>query len=441
MRRTPRTPLAALFCVLCVFVLGLSFLTAADWPQWRGPNRDSHSKETGLLKKWPKEGPELVWTFDKAGAGYAGPAVVGGKLYSMGAREDAEYVFALDGKGQEMWSVKIGPVFDFDGNNWSRGPNATPTVDGNLIFALGSQGELVCVDTSGKEQWRKNMPKDLGGRVSNVGGGPENMAWGFDWSPLVDGDQLICVPGGPQGLLAALNKKTGEVIWRSKDVKDPCTYSSPILATIGGVKQIIQQTTAGLVGVSAKSGEMLWYYKRRRPWSDVVCPTPVYRDNLIYATATTNGGCSLIRVQSKDGRFGAEEVYSERLISNFHGGVVLVGKYIYGYHGNREWACQDFAEGGDNKWEPVGNSLGAGGSGGSLIYADGRLYVLAAKEGVGVAGMLEPNPEKYAEISRFTLPRKSAIRKASGGVWTHPVISNGHLYLRDQELIFCYKVK
>ncbi|HEY7155118.1 MAG TPA: PQQ-binding-like beta-propeller repeat protein [Gemmataceae bacterium] len=414
---------------------------AADWPQWRGPSRDGHSKETGLLKKWPKDGPERVWTFDKAGAGYAGPAVVGGKVYIMGARGETEYLFVLDGKGQELWSARIGPVYDFERNKWSRGPNATPTVDGDLIFALGSQGELVCVDTSGKEQWRKSMLKDLGGRISTVGGGPEGMGWGFGWSPLVDGEQLVCVPGGAQGLLAALNKKTGEVIWRSKGVQDLCTYSSPILATLGGVKQYIQATNAGLVGVAAKSGDVLWYFKRKRPWNDVVCPTPLRRGDRIYATATPNGGCSLIQVKSEGGKFETEEIYSAKRISTYHGGVVLVGNYVYGYHNDREWACQDFAKGGDNKWEPGRNALGSGGSSGSLVYADGRLYCLAEKDGTGVAGMLEPNPEKYTEISRFTLPRKSAMRKENGGVWTHPVISDGYLYLRDQELIFCYKVK
>jgi outer membrane protein assembly factor BamB len=433
---------SALRIVLGVCAVGWSLaLQAADWPQWCGPNRDGHSKETGLLKKWPKDGPELVWTFDKAGAGYAGPAVVGGKVYLMGARDQTEYLFALDGKGRELWSARIGPVYDFKSNRWSRGPNATPTVDGDLMFALGSQGELVCVDTGGKERWRKNMAKDLGGQISNVGGGPEGMGWGFSWSPLVDGEQLICVPGGEQGLLAALNKKTGEVIWRSKGVKDRCTYSSPILATFGGVKQYIQQTNAGIVAVEAKTGDVLWYYKRKRPWNDVVCPTPLRRGDRIYATATTNGGCSLIQVKSTGAKFEIEEVYSAKLISNYHGGVVQVGKYVYGYHGDREWACQDFAAGGDNKWEPGPKALGGDGSGGSLICADGRLYCLSENDDTGVAGMLEPNPEKYTEISRFALPRKSALRKERGGVWTHPVIADGKLYLRDQELIFCYKVK
>ncbi|MGH7174642.1 MAG: PQQ-binding-like beta-propeller repeat protein, partial [Gemmataceae bacterium] len=300
---------------------------------------------------------------------------------------------------------------------------------------------LVCADTGGKEQWRKSMPKDLGGQVSTVGGGPKGMGWGFSWSPLVDGEQLVCVPGGPRGLFAALNKKTGEVIWRSKEVTDPCPYSSPLLATLGGVKQYIQQTNAGLVGVEAKTGDRLWYFRRKRPWSDVVCPTPIRQGELIYATATTDEGCSLIRVKYDGKKFQAEEVYSAKRISNFHDGVVKVGKYVYGYHGNREWACQHFAVEGENKWASGPKALGAGGSGGSLIFADGRLYVLAEKDGTGVAGMLEPNPRKYSEICRFTLPRRSAIRKESGGVWTHPVLSDGYLYLRDQELLFCYKVK
>ncbi len=416
-------------------------LSAADWPQWQGPNRDAVSKETGLLAKWPKDGPELAWTFDKAGSGYAGPAVVGGKLYTMGGREGSEYVFALDNKGQELWSAKIGSVYDFEGNNWSRGPNATPTVDGERLFALGSQGVLVCLDTGGKEQWRKDLPKELGAQVSTVGGGPKGMGWGFSWSPLVDGDQLICVPGGPQGLLAALDKKTGDVKWRSKAVTDPCPYSSPIAATLGGVKQYVQVVNAGVVGVEAKTGEVLWNFKRKRPWSDVLCPTPICRGDWIYATGTKTSGCTLIKVHADGGKFKAEEVYSNKLISNFHGGVVLVGDYVYGYHANREWACQSFAEGGANKWESDPNALGAGGSGGSILVADGRLYCLADSEGAGVVGMIEARPDKYSEICRFTLPRKSTLRKESGGVWTHPVLSDGYLYLRDQELIFCYKVK
>jgi outer membrane protein assembly factor BamB len=411
-------------------------IRAEDWPQWRGPNRDATSKETGLLKTWPKDGPELLWTFDKAGSGYASFAVVGGKVYTMGTRENDEIVLALDDKGKELWSARIGSVFDFKGNNWSRGPNATPTVDGDLIFALGSQGDLLCVDTGGKERWRKELTKELGAQVNDIGGGPKNLGWGFSWSPLVDGEQLVCVPGGPQGLFAALNKKTGEVLWRSKDVKDRVTYSSPIVATIGGVKQYIQMTQEGAVAVDAKSGDLLWYFKRENPWSDILCPTPICQGDRVYVTGGA-GGCNLIKVEREGDKFKATEVYGEKQIANWHGGVVLVGKYVYGYHAEREWACQDFAEGGDNKWDPPRRGLGPG----SLLYADGRLYCVSEKDGKGVVAMLEASPEAYKEISRFTLPRASAIRKNRGGVWTHPVLSDGRLYVRDQELIFCYKVK
>jgi outer membrane protein assembly factor BamB len=371
----------------CVVALPLS-LYAADWPQWRGPDRDGISKETGLLKTWPKGGPELVWTFDKAGTGYAGPAVVGGKLYTMGARDKTEYVFALDAKGQELWSVKIADMYDFENNAWSGGPNATPTVDGGLVFALGSQGELVCVTTDGKERWRKDLRKDLGGQVNAIGGGDDNMGWGFSWSPLVDGDNLICTPGGPQGLLAALNKKTGEVVWRSKDVKEQATYTSPILATIGGVKQVIQMTQEGVVGVAPKTGDVLWYFKRENPFPDVVCSAPVCRGDLVYISGW-GGGCDLIKVEPDGKKFKATGVYHEAKIANRIGGLVLVGDYLYGYHEDQRWACQEFRTGAI-KWESGRNALSPGL--GTLTAADGRLYCLSERNKKGLVGLLEPTP-------------------------------------------------
>src|SRR5215472_12078953 len=221
-------------------------LMAADWPQFRGPNRDGVSKETGLLKEWPKGGPKLLWTFKKAGAGYSCPAVVGDRLYTMGARDADEYLICLDIKDPaavtEVWAVKIGPTFTFTGNIWGDGPRATPTVDAGLVYCLGGFGDLVCVDADeGDLKWRKSMLKDLGGQVNPIGGGPgegkpdePQLGWGYTWSPLVDGDRLICIPGGPEGTVAALDKKTGTVLWRSKDLKEQCCYASPILAEVGG---------------------------------------------------------------------------------------------------------------------------------------------------------------------------------------------------------------
>jgi outer membrane protein assembly factor BamB len=405
----------------------------ADWPQFRGPDRSGVSKETGLLQSWPKEGPTLLWTYENAGQGFAGPAVVGGRLYTMGCRKDTEHVIALDERGQERWSAKIGPVYDFNSNSWSRGPNGTPTVDGELVFALGSQGTLVCVGANdGREVWRKDLPKELGAEVNGISG-PEKIGWGFTWSPLVDGDKLICTPGGPQGLFAALDKKSGRVLWRSKDVKDQCTYSSPLVAEIGGVRQYVYLVQGGLVGVSAADGALLWSYQRDEAYPDVVIPTPIVQGDKVYATAW-GGGAMLVKLTRDGAKFKPELVYSERAISNSVGGVILVGKYVYGFHEKRAWECQEL-DTGKIAWEARRRALGAG----SAVYADGNFYALG--EDTGVVALIAADPKAYKEKARFPLPKKSALRKSNGKVWTYPVLSDGKLYLRDQELIFCYQVK
>ena len=411
---------------------------AADWPQWRGPDRSGVSAETGLLKEWPKGGPDLAWSFENAGSGYGSFAVVGGRVYLLGARplsaeggKRVEQLIALDDQGKERWKADIGPMWDFEGNQWSGGPNSTPTVDGDRVYALGSQGMLVCVKAAdGSEVWRKDLPKEFGGAVSSGGFGPERIGWGFSWSPLVDGDKLICTPGGPKGLFAALNKKTGDVLWRSTGVAEACTYSSPVVAEVGGVRQYIAVTQSGAAGVAAEDGATLWEYRRDSDFPDIVAPTPVVKDNLAYLNAW-KGGAELIRLTADGGMFKAEPVYSKKEIASAHGGVVLVGKYLYGNHDLRSWECLDF-ETGAVKWKSAALSTG------SLICADGRLYVLTAE---GEAALLDASPDRYKELGRFTLPKLSEHRKPDGKVWAHPALSDGKLYLRDQEFVFCYKVK
>ncbi len=410
---------------------------ASDWPQWRGPARDGVSPEKGLLRQWPKGGPELVWTFEKAGRGYSGPAIVGGIVYTMGARDDDEYVLAIDARGKELWATKIAPVFDFKTNQWSRGPNATPTVDAGLVFALGSQGELVCVTADkGTEVWRKNLPAAMNAEVNNSApGGQPKFGWGFCWSPLVDGEHLVIAPGGPKGLLAALDKKTGSVVWQSKEAPDTVTYSSPIAADIGGVRQYIQVVGDGVVGIDARTGALLWRHKREEPYPDVVIPTPLVKGDQVYVTAW-DGGAELLQIAPDGKKCKATPVYSEKEISNRQGGVVRVDKYVYGAHAERGWECQDWASGAI-QWESKRNALPVG----SLAAADGLLFCLAQKNLDGIVALVEASPEKYTEKGRFTLPKASDLRKPSGRVWTHPAIADGHLYLRDQEYIFCYKIK
>ena len=411
-----------------------------DWPQFRGPQRDGISRETGLLKQWPKGGPALLWTYNGAGVGYSGPAVVGSRLYFSGGRDETEYLIALDIKTvanqtvEEAWSTKIGPLFTWDGNDWNKGPNAMPTVSGGSIYALGGQGDLLCAEAaSGMERWRKNLPADLGGEVNPIGGGAEKptpLGWGYAGAPLVDGDRLICAPGGKKGLLAALDKKTGAVLWQSKEVTDQASYSSPIAVEIGGIKQYIQVVNGGIVGIGAENGKRLWSYRRQPAYDDVVIATPIFHDNLVFSTVGFGQGCDLIKLASKDGEVSVEKVFSNKNVENRDGGVVLVDGHLYGHSENRGWFCQEFKTG-KIVWSDK-DSLGRG----SVIYADGNLYCCSEKG--GAIALIEATPKGWNERGRFKLPKESKLRRPSGGLWTHPVISDGRLFIRDQELIFCY---
>ena len=407
-------------------------LYADDWPQWRGPLRTDISQEKGLLKKWPKEGPKLLWSYKEAGSGYTAPAVVGDVVYTMGARKGDDYLIALNVKdGKELWSKKIGP--SYPKTQWSDGPNATPTVDKELIFALSSNGELACFDLKGEKQvWSLDLQKTMKAKVNPIFAAPNSQGWGFAWSPLVDSDQLIITPGGPDGLVVALDKKKGTVHWKSDKIKDECTYASPIVAEIDGVRQYIVMVQTGAVGVSAKDGSELWRYKRKRQWDDVVCTTPIYKDNHIFVTAT-NSGYALVEVKKMGEGFTAKQLVADKDFANSHGGVVLVDKHLYGANKDRDWQCLDFSDPKNVAWTT--SDLDSG----SLTVADGMVFAVTAKTGDVV--LFEATPKEYKELARFPLPQASKSRPPSGQIWSHPVIANGRLYLRDQELIFCYEVK
>ena len=412
-------------------------LVAADWPQFRGPNRDGHAGDEKLLATWPKSGPKLLWTFNECGVGYAGPAIMGDKLFLAGGRGDDEFLFALDlaaSPPKELWSAKIGPLFTWKGNSWNAGTNVSPTADGERVYVLGGFGDLLCVEAStGKELWKKNLPRDLGGAVNPIGGGledPTPLGWGYSAAPLIDGDKLICVPGGKKGLVAALDKKTGKLLWQSADATDEASYASPVLAEIGGVKQIVAVTNKGLLGVAAADGKVLW--RHDRPYEDVAISTPIVRGGMILASVGFNEGCVLIKVEGAGGRFTATKVYSNKDLQNRDGGLILSGGLVFGHSEKGGWTCQDFASG-QVKWSDPGIGRGV------MSFADGKLYCVSEKG--GTMALVEPSAEGWTEAGRFKLPRESKLRKPSGGLWTHPAIANGRLFIRDQELLHCYDVK
>jgi outer membrane protein assembly factor BamB len=398
-------------------VLGAATVRADPWPQWRGPDRNDISKEKGLLDQWPKDGPKKLWMNKDAGLGYAGFAVVGDTLYTLGAHGTSEYIIALNTKdGTEKWKAEIAPLLT---NGWGDGPRGTPTVDGDHVYALSGKGVLACVTAAdGKVVWKTPMA-DLGGKVPG---------WGYTESPLVDGDKVVCTPGGSKGAIAALDKKTGKPIWQSKDFTEGAQYSSIIKADVGGKPQYVQLTMKKLVGVDPATGNVIW--TSDWPGATAVIPTPIYQDGLVFVTSGYNVGCKLVKI----GEGQAVDVYPQSsTMVNHHGGVVLVGKHLYGYSDKNGWTCMEF-ETGKQVWAEK-KALGKG----CLTYADGKLYCLG--EGDGQVVLIDASPDGWKEHGRFKLDPQTTQRSQKGKIWTHPVVSDGKLYLRDQELLFCFDVK
>ena len=389
----------------------------ADWPQWRGEARRDHSPDKGLLTQWPQEGPRRAWLFENAGLGYAGYSIVQGALFTMGLRDGQEFLIAVDASsGKELWSSPAGTRYP---NGWGDGPRMTPTVDGDRVFAIGGQGLLICVHAKdGKQIWSKNLVTDLGGKLQD---------WGYTESPLVVGDVVICTPGGSQGTLAALDKTSGAVRWRSKDITENAQYSSPILIQHEGQSQVVQLVMNQFFGVSPKDGSVLW--KKSFPGRVAVIPTPIYEDGIVYVTAGYGVGCEAIRLGKGN---TVEPLYSNKVMKNHHGGVVCVDGHLYGHSDGAGWVCQELKTG-KEVWSHKGFGKG------SVTYADGKLICLDERS--GDVALVDASTQGWKEISRFKLNPLTSKRNPQGGIWPHPVIVNGRLYLRDQELLHCFDVK
>ncbi|HRX78022.1 MAG: PQQ-like beta-propeller repeat protein [Planctomycetaceae bacterium] len=406
-----------LLAFTCSLLVLTRFASAADWPQWQGPDRTNVSQETGLLKAWPEDGPKKVWVSEDGGLGYAGMAVVGDSLYTLGAQDNQECLIALNvSDGSKKWSTPISEVLS---NGWGDGPRSTPTVVDDLVYAFSGTGTLACVSASdGNVVWKA--------KAGDFGGGKPN--WGYCESVLIDGDKVVWTPGGKQGAVVALNRKTGEKIWQSSQYTEGAQYSSIIVAEHGGRRQYIQLVQQDLFGLDAETGDLLW--QSDWPGKTAVIPTPIFHEGQVYISSGYGVGCKLVELSESN---DVTEVYANQNMKNHHGGVLRLGDHLFGYSDGVGWLCQDFATG-EIVWNDK-KELGKG----CLTYADGRLYLVDERDGQVV--LIDASSEGWKERGRFTLSPQSEQRSPKGKIWTHPTIANGRLYLRDQELIVSYDIR
>jgi len=384
---------------------------AADWPQWRGPNRTGISAETGLLKKWPEGGPAVVWKTQGLGEGYSSMSVSQGKIFTQGQRGNTQYVMAFDvATGKKLWETPNGGAYR---ERRGDGPRGVPTVEGQRLWAYSADGTLSCLETTtGKPVWTYNAVSKYGGSVPH---------WGISESPLIDGDRAIVVTGGRGASIVALNKATGALVWKSQS--DPAAYSSAMLATFGGIKHLFTFTENGAVGLRADNGELLWRYSQVANRTANVA-TPIYRDGHVFYSSDYGTGCALLKLQADGGGVKASEVYFNREMRNHHASSVLVGDYLYGFSSSILTAMKFLT--GEVAWRD--RSVGKG----SLVHAEGHLYCLSE---TGVMGLVEATPDGYREKSRFT------IAKGERPTWANPVVSGGRLYVRDQDNLYAYDVR
>lgn len=416
------------FWGLLLVVPGIAGGAEPAWPSFRGADRTAVSAETGLLQQWPADGPQLVWRTKGAGRGYASLAIAGGKIYTLGdgssQAEDAdEYLLAYDQKdGKLLWKTKTGPAWNSGQPNW-QSSRSTPTVDANRVYAVTPHGALVACDTqTGQEVWRKDLKKDFGG---NKGDG-----WGFSESVLVDGDRLICTPGGDKMTMVALNKENGDTIWTSsRPANRGAGHASIVISEVAGTKVYVQSTASGPMGVRASDGKLLWNYDIDR--TTAVIPTPIVRGDLVFFVAGyKRGGALLKQVPADNGEVKIEEIFPIKPeLANKHGGVVLVGDHLYGdSDDNGIPYCADLMTG-DIKWKKRGSGKGSA----AMVAADGRIYIRFAD---GTMVLAKADPSDYTEVGSFKIP-DSGNRPS----WSHPVILGGKLYLREQDEILCYDIQ
>ena len=410
--------------VLLALAVATASAAAPDWPNWHGPHHNAVCDEKGLMTEWPADGPPLLWKHSGLGKGFSTLAIVGDRLYTMGDRNEKQYIIALDlATRKELWAAQVG-------GPWGDGTRCTPTVDGGLVYGLGTHGDLVCVQAAdGKEVWRKNFGKDFGGKMMS--------GWGYSESPQVDGDHLICTPGAKDAIVVALNKKTGETVWKSAmaDIggkgQDGAGYASIRVVEAAGVRQYVTITGRGAISVRAKDGKFLWGYNRVANGTADIPDVVPSGDYVFVSTGYGDGGAALLKLSADGDGVKAEEVYwlEPKTFQNHHGGMILVGDYLYAGHGHNRGlpVCIEYKTG-KIAWK-ADKQPGSGSA--CVLLADGNLYI--RNESADMV-LVECTPDAYKLKGAFKIAVKN------GQSWSHPVIHDGKLYLRDHNDLVCYDI-
>jgi len=404
--------------LLAVTVASAAWAAAGDaggwWPQFHGPSRDNMSRETGLLKEWPSEGPPLAWKFAECGKGYSGVAIADGMVFTAGDFADKEFVLALDLGGRLLWKAE-------NGKSWKGaepGSRTTPTFDGGVLYHMNPTGRVAAFEAkTGRELWAVDTKERYGAQFG---------MWALSENLLVDGKAVLCVPGGPKGRVIALDKATGELLWANTEIAEQAAYCSPILVEHKGVRQIITLMHKSVVSVDVKTGKLLWTHGHPAPYGQNV-DRPLFKDGYVLVSAGHNAGSRLIQIN--DASDGVREVWYSKEMDNCHGGIMLLDGYLYGsgcrlFH--KGLHCLEFLTG-----KKASTAVEVGKV--SLTWAEGLLYCVDQERKVF---LVQPSPQGSKIIGRFELPKVSKDL-----VLCHPVVCGGRLYLRHDANLYCYDVK
>lgn len=383
-----------------------------SWPRFHGPQATNRSPETGLLKQWPDGGPKLLWTARGIGEGFAAVAISGGLIHTDGNLHDNTVIAALDLDGKIRWQVA-------NGRAWTgpqSGARGTPTLDGDRLYHESPLGDVCCLDAkTGQEVWRLNILEKFGAK---------NINWALAESLLVDGDHLICCPGGPETAVVALEKATGRTVWKSPSAGDLAGYSSPVLAEHLGLRMILTMTSRAIIAVHAGTGDLLWRHEHITPWEENIC-TPIFHEGWVFASTGHRVGSVMLKVSVNGQKASVEEVWKSTDLDNHHGGVILLDGYLYGSCWKPLWVCLDWKTG-----KKMYDDRGVGK--GSVTFADGMLYTLSEQ---GKVGLVKATSSGHQIVSQFRLPSGG-----EGPVWAHPVVCGGRLYLRHGDFLYAYAI-